>query len=498
VSNGSPSSKSWSADRWAVGSEWINPPITEKGSTMNKKLAPLVIVGVIAFVLGLLLRGGGSEVESPSPVAEGTAHDGGAGEGAGHAQMQDEGMNSIRLTPVAEKLAEIEVVAAERRPVDLVVRMVGKIDYDESRLGYITAYVAGRLDRLFVGFTGAPVRKGEHMVSLYSPDLLAAQEELLQAIRTVDRLEQSNVSVLRERVRATVETSRDKLRLWGLTAEQIADIEAGGEPREHVTIYSPMSGIVIHKNAQEGMYVDVGSRIYTIADLSSVWVKLDAYESDLTWLRYAQEVDFEVEAYPGEPFRGRISFIDPVLDRETRTVKVRVNVPNADGRLKPEMFVRAVVRPEVTADGRVTNSALEGKWVSRMHPEIIRSRPGTCDVCAGPLVSVDSLGYFFGSSPDLGPPLVIPASAPLSPGERAVVYVKVPGGQGLYEGREISLGPRTGDGYVVKSGLEEGELVVVNGNFRIDSALQIQARKSMMNPEGGGPAPAHGHGGESN
>lgn len=472
---------------------------------MKKKLLPLAIAAIVAFSFGFLLRGSGRDADGvdrdvpPAPAAEtaaAAAQSGHADSAGEHAGSESLGTRAIRLTAAAAKLAEIQTAPVERRAIGVEVRMVGKIDYDESRLADITAYVPGRLDRLYIDFTGAPVEKGDHLVYLYSPELLAAQEELIQALRVARRLEQSNVTVLRERVETTVENSREKLRLWGLAAEQIADIEQSGKPKEHLTIYSPLSGIVIHKNAQEGMYVQTGTRIYTIADLSHLWVKLDAYESDLRWLRYAQPVEFETEAFPGEVFRGRISFIDPVLDPSTRTVKVRVNVGNSFNRLKPEMFVRATVRPQLTSSGEVVNAELSGKWVSPMHPEVIRSQPGQCPICGNPLVRAESLGYAQAPPSRNEAPLVIPASAPLITGKRAVVYVSIPNDPGAYEGREVTLGPRAGDAYVVEDGLREGELVVVNGNFKIDSALQIIARPSMMNPEGGGPSPAHAHGGE--
>jgi Cu(I)/Ag(I) efflux system membrane fusion protein len=259
------------------------------------------------------------------------------------------------------------------------------------------------------------------------------------------------------------------------------EIERRGSPSDHVTIHAPSGGIVIHKHAVEGMYVKTGMRIYTIADLSRVWVKINAYESDLPWVRYGQTVEFETAAYPGETFDGRIAFIDPVLDAKTRTVKVRVNVPNESGKLKPGMFVRAVVGAKVSDGGKVAEADLAGKWISPMHPEVVKEGPGACDVCGMPLVRAETLGYV---SPDESKlPLVIPASAPLVTGERAVVYVLVAGKEGVFEGREVVLGPRAGDRYVVKSGLEEGERVVTNGAFKIDSALQILAKPSMMNPE---------------
>jgi len=290
------------------------------------------------------------------------------------------GMRELTITENAAKLMEIDTAPVQRRFVTANVRMVGKIDYDETRVSYITAWVPGRLDRLFVDYTGVPVKKGDHMVYLYSPELLSAQEELLQALKTVENLKNSEVQVMRETARSTVEAARAKLSLWGLTSEQIEEIEERGTADDNITIYAPTGGIVIHKNAQEGMYVDTGTRIYTIADLSQVWVNLDAYESDLAWLRYGQKVEFRAEAYPGEIFTGTISFIHPVLNVATRTVKVRLNVPNENGHLKPGMFVRATAEARVATAGRVMDPSLAGKWICPMHPSIVKDGSGSCDI----------------------------------------------------------------------------------------------------------------------
>jgi len=362
--------------------------------------------------------------------------------GAGNAA----GPTELRLSAKARKLAEIQTALVERRPVTAEVRMVGKVDYDETRLSYVTAWVPGRLDRLYVNYTGVQVNKGDPVASIYSPELLAAQEELIQALKVARELDASDVTVVKRTADEMVDATREKLHLWGLTSEQISEIERRGSASDHMDVYSPESGVVVEKNALEGEYVKTGQRIYTIADLSRVWVMLDAYESDLRWVRPGQEVEFSAEADPGETFMGEIEFIDPVLNARTRTAKVRVSLANPGGRLKPEMFVRAVVQA-----GLDTEAGGEA-------------------------------------------PLVIPASAPLITGKRAVVYVeKEPG---LYEGREVTLGPRAGDYYVVREGLQEGERVVSQGNFKIDSAVQILAKPSMMNPEGEGPVPGHDHGGD--
>ena len=409
------------------------------------------------------------------------------------ASPMDAGAREIVISDAQRALMKIDTMPVLRKFPAAELNLVGKVTYDETRLAYITAWVPGRIDDLLVDYTGVSVNKGDHMVKLYSPELISAQEELLQARRGLGDLSKSGLTSLRDSARGTLKSARDKLRLWGLTNEQIAEIERSGKPSEHVTIYSPSTGVVIHRNAQEGMYVKTGTRIFTIADLSAVWIQLDAYESDLQWLRYGQEVRFTTEAYPGQTFHGLVSFIDPVLNPNTRTVKVRVNVDNADGRLKPEMFIRANVYAQFASGGQVMDEQLAGKWISPMHPEIVKDAPGQCDICGMDLVRAETLGYSRVGNAEA--PLVIPATAPLLTGKRAVVYVEKPGqDKPTYEGRVVELGPRAGNEFIVERGLSEGERVVVSGNFKIDSALQIQAKPSMMNPLGGGSGGAHDHG----
>lgn len=390
----------------------------------------------------------------------------------------------LAVSEAAAKLMDIQTSAVERKAVATEVRMVGKVDYDETRVKSITAWSPGRIDRLYVDFTGTRVGQGDHLVDLYSPELVSAQAELLQAARAASRAGAETSEYLKDSAQATLDAAREKLRLLGLKPEQVESIEKSGAPLTHVTIYSPIGGVVIEKMATEGMYVSTGTPVYTVADLSQVWVKLDAYESDLPWVRYGQEVSFTTEAHPGEVFKGWISFIAPTLDAKTRTVKVRVNVRNPDERLKPEMFVRAVVKSNVAQEGMVMDPNMAGKWICPMHPSVVKNQAGSCDICGMNLVTTESLGYVTAPSTE-ELPLVIPASAPLITGTRAVVYVETPDMENpTFEGREVVLGPRAGDYYIVREGLTEGEQVVTSGSFKIDSALQIQAKPSMMNPEG--------------
>lgn len=487
-----------------------------------KRIITIIILIIIAFALGLFF---GSD--SPNTMTSEEIHDHSTSQNQSevwtcsmHPQIrmpkpgqcpicgmnlipetsgddQAEGERELKLSPAAIKLAEIQTTAVERKFIPAEIRLVGKVDYNETSVKNITAWIPGRLDRLFVDYTGIPVKKGDHMVSLYSPELLTAQEELIQALKSAKELKGSSMKIMRETSLETLQATRDKLRLWGLTTKQIENIEKRGKTTDHMTVYSPISGIVIHKNVEEGGYVKTGTLLYTVADMSKLWVKLDAYESDIVWLRYGQEVNIETEAYPGEEFKGTISFINPVLDEKTRTVKVRVNVSNKDEKLKPGMFVRAIIHSRVAQSGKVMDEALAGKWICPMHPEIIKDKKGSCDICEMPLVTAESLGYATVKNTSMEtPPLVIPASAPLITGKRAIVYISIPDRPGIFEGREIILGSRVGDHYIVKEGLSEGELVVTKGNFKIDSALQIQAKPSMMSPEGGVVPTGHaGHAG---
>jgi Cu(I)/Ag(I) efflux system membrane fusion protein len=405
----------------------------------------------------------------------------------------------LKLTENAKKLAKIQSQPVIKAFAESEIRMVGKIAYNERNLNYITSWVPGRLDRLYADYTGITVKKGDHMVYMYSPELLVAQDELIQAKTTIESLQQSKSSILIQTTEATLLAVREKLRLFGLSDSQIEEIEKTGVTSEHQTIYAPVGGVVIEKNAKEGMYVETGTKIYTIADLSKLWIFFEAYESDLPWLRYGQKLEFVSPSFPGEKFDAQISFIDPVVDPKKRTIKVRANVDNKKMRLKPDMFVTGVVKSRLDADGRVIDLKLEGQWISPMHPEIIKNKPGECDICGMDLVKVSDIGYSTAVSDNKNAPLLIPTSAPLLTGKRAIVYIEIEKDDGsIFEGREIELGPKAGDFYVVKSGLAEGEMVVTNGAFKLDSELQIQAKPSMMAPEGGVITSAHQHGNKSN
>tara|TARA_R110000868_G_scaffold241497_3_gene496931 strand:- start:702600 stop:704402 length:1803 start_codon:yes stop_codon:yes gene_type:complete len=400
----------------------------------------------------------------------------------------------LTLSESAKAMAQIETASVGRFFPSAETRLFGKLVYDETSVARISAYFPGRIDRLFVNYIGVSVQQGDHLAELYSPDLIASFEELRQAKKSFDQAGDSS-SFLRDTASQTLAASREKLRLFGLTQEQIAQVESGNYESDDLTIYAPIGGVVTHLAAREGDYLDTGDPIATVSNLSRLWLDLEVYESQLSMLRWGLPVTFTVEAHPGEVFEGRVSFIEPIVDERTRTAAVRVAVDNTDRRLKPGMFATAVVRAKIAADGAVISDELAGKWVSPMHPTVVKDSPGTCDVCGMDLVSAESLGIV-GDSSQAVMPMVIPRTAVLFTGTRSVVYVQVPDqDEPTYEGRTIELGSRAGDYYTVRSGINEGDQVVVHGAFRIDSAMQILAKPSMMMPSGGASGSGHNHGG---
>ncbi len=430
----------------------------------------------------------------------------------------DLGPTTLVISQSAKKLAEIQVSQIQRKFVSTKIRMVGKIAYNERNIKTLSAWIPGRIENLFVDYTGINVLKNDHLAELYSPQLLTAQQELLSAKNALKNTNETN-NFLLDSSKRTYQSTLEKLRLWGLTPEQIKQIEISGKTSDKMTIFAPQAGVVIQKYVSIGDYVKTGSKLYTIADLSRLWLLLDAYESDLSYLHYGQKVEITTSAYPGKTFHGKISFINPQLDEKTRTIKVRVNLDNSDLKLKPGMFVSTIAHAKLGQDGNLISATLAGKWISPMHPHIIKNKPGSCDICGMALVKADE--YFKNKNkfettkteiytctmhkhvllPKPGkcpicnmdlvksinptlqqPPIVVPATAVLKTGKRAVVYLEIKNQKlPTYRGTEINLGPRVGDYYIVNSGLNVDDWVVTNGNFKLDSALQIQAKPSMMN-----------------
>jgi Cu(I)/Ag(I) efflux system membrane fusion protein len=433
---------------------------------------PAIIIFILAaFVSGYYLAlfrshsepESGKEHQAPSH----TAHK----DRSSHTDMVHGAGHEARLTmsKEAKKLAELETAEVKRRPAHVKLRMVGMVFHDESRVASLTSRVDGRLDKVFVDFTGLSVKKGDPMVTIWSRTLVTSQVELFETIRSPEHGE------------SMVKGAEEKLKQLGLTEEQIQNIRRRKKPDLYITLKSPINGVVMKKNVNLGDFVKEGTVMYEIADLSKVWVKLDAFETGLFWIKYGQAVTFTTPAVPGRTFRGQVVFIDPVLDMGTRSVKVRVVADNEDLVLKPHMFVSAELEAEVDSNGNIIKSNWAGKYICPIYPDQVFDKPGICHLSNLPLRPAASYGY----SPDENPilPLVIPATAVLYTGKRSIVYVEVPDqDKPTYELRQVRLGPRAGDSYVIYGGLHEGERVVTKGNFKIDSASQILAQTSMMNP----------------
>lgn len=390
-------------------------------------------------------------------------------------KMSSDSAPIVKLSPYAEKLAEVKTVPVKREFVAENLDFSGRIEYDETRLARISARFPGRVEKLYVNYTGIPVKAGEHIAELFSPELMVLQREYLLALKSSSN---SSDSLLPSGI---LSAAKGKMRLWGLTDSQIDAIAKRGTVSEQMTLLAPINGIVVEKNIVSGQYFKEGDPLFTISDVSHLWLILDVYESDIRFLRYGQKISFRVEAFPSDSFNGRIAYISPEMNRSTRTVPVRVNLENPSGRLRPGMLARAAVSVVLDSEGAVQDDSLAGKWISPMHPEIIKDAPGNCDICGMPLVPAESMGYTGKARNNSFAPLLIPASAPLITGKRAFVYVKHAPGE--YMGHLVTLGARAGDYYTVKSGLKEGDEVVYNGNMKIDSAAQIAGLPSMTSPE---------------
>lgn len=326
---------------------------------------------------------------------------------------------AVHFTRDAMELAKVVTTVVTRQNPVSEVRLYGKIQADERLLQSQTAHIPGRIEKLLVNFTGEGVQKGQPLALLYSPELVTAQQELLEAAK------------FRQTHPEIYEAARERLRQWKLPEAQISDIENSGNIMNQIEVVSNTSGIVTARFVNNGDYVDRGNVLFEVADLSRVWVLFDAYESDLPFLQQGDAVEFTVQALAGIQFSGRIAFIDPVIDPFTRVARVRVELGNSSGRLKPEMFVTGTV-------------------ISRLNT--YRNH------------------------------LVVPRSAVLWTGPRSIVYVKQPGAdEPIFTMREVGLGPMLGNSYVITDGLAEGEEIVTQGAFSVDAAAQLEGKPSMMN-----------------
>ncbi len=322
----------------------------------------------------------------------------------------------FQMSESAMKLANIQTVRVGMSELGRKIRLNGKVKIDERNSYTQATHIPGRVEKLSVNFTGEKVRRGQTLATIYSPELVTAQDELLQA------------QSMKASQPALFEAAVEKLKRWKIGQNQINKILQNGEALESFPIQADRSGIVTEKNVELGDYVERGMALYEISDLSKVWIMFDLYEGELKWVEEATEIEYTVNGLPGQTFSGTISFIDPLLEAQTRVASARVEVANSAGELKPGMFVSGVVQAQQDTDQET---------------------------------------------------IVIPKSAVLWTGERSVVYVKDNEG---FKMREVVLGAALGESYAIQDGLNAGEEIVINGTFTLDAAVQLSGRPSMMNP----------------
>jgi Cu(I)/Ag(I) efflux system membrane fusion protein len=384
---------------------------------------------------------------------------------------------AVHIEPAQRRLANIQTESVESGPLAATIQTVGSVAIDESRQATISAYIDGRLERLFADYTGVAIQKGDHLAVLYSPQLYTAQVEYIEARRTLDS--SSGLPAVRQAQETLVANTRQRLSELGMTEGQIAELEKEGKPQSRLTIYAPQGGTVVEKLAIEGNYVKAGDPIYRIAELSTVWLMLKLFPQDASRIRFGQRVAAIVQSLPGDELTGRVAFIDRTVDPATRTVGVRVELNNEDGRLRPGDYAEARINVPIGQLGNVFDADLAGKWISPMHPQIVRSDPGQCPICGMDLVPTSQFG--FADTPVTQPnSLYVSRSAVLLAGENSVVYVETKPGR--FEIRPVKVGPILRDKIIILEGLKAGEIVATAGNFLIDSQMQLAGKPSLIDP----------------
>lgn len=341
-------------------------------------------------------------------------------------QAQEEAP-TIEIPPEKQQLIGVKTVAVVIRPLQKVIRTVGRVEYDERKIATVNTKVEGWIERLHVDYTGRYVKKGEPLAEIYSPELIATQQEFINVLRWARQSGEVKSEIINKMLskdaESIVEAAKQRLKLWDISDEQIKKIEESGKPIRTLTIYSPVSGYIIQKMALNGMRVMPGEKLFDVADLSSVWIISDIYEYELSIMKVGEPAKISLSYFPGKEFSSRIDYIYPSLSGETRTAKVRFSIPNPGGQLKPQMFTNVEVKI------------------------------------------------------DMGKKLAIPDDAVIDTGTRQVVYVDK--GEGLFEPREVMLGMRAEGFREVLQGLKAGEKVASAATFLIDSEAQLKGVKPL-------------------
>jgi Cu(I)/Ag(I) efflux system membrane fusion protein len=333
---------------------------------------------------------------------------------------------TIEIPPDKQQLIGVKIAQVSVRPLQKVIRTVGRIEYDERKIATVNTKIEGWIEKLYVDYTGRYVKKGEPLAEIFSPELIATQQEFINAFRWTTQnkgnkgdFSDENISrMLARDAEAIVEASRQRLRLWDISEEQIKKIEVTGRPIRTITLYSPVSGYVTQKMAVQGMKVMPGEKLFDVADLSSLWVIADIYEYELSLVRLGQKAKITLSYFPDKEFFSQINYIYPSISGTTRTAKVRFEIANSGGQLKPQMFTNIEIKI------------------------------------------------------NLGKKLAIPDDAVIDTGTRQVVYVDK--GEGYFEPREVMLGMSVEGFREVIKGLKSGEKIAASATFLIDSEAQLK------------------------
>ncbi len=288
--------------------------------------------------------------------------------------------SGLELTEQQKALIPVRTEPVAFREVSREIRTVGVLDYNETRMAYASTRISGWIEDLHIDFTGINVREGDELLSIYSPELVTAQEEYLTALKSVEELQNTEYAVLRKSVERTLTAAKSKLELYGLTSNQIEDIRNRGEVSTTLPLFAPMAGTVVHMNVTQGQHVNKGMNLYRIADLNSLWIMADVYEYELPWIYMGQAVEITAQSMPGVAFSGKVTYIYPFFDTQTRTQKVQVEVPNPTGRLRPGMYVTLQIKPtlaEIYTQGAISKAP----YACPMHPWVTSEHPTECEIC---------------------------------------------------------------------------------------------------------------------
>jgi Cu(I)/Ag(I) efflux system membrane fusion protein len=392
-------------------------------------LAVVLFTGFILYVsrAGLFRTSAKEHIEEPSKQHDTSGHEGIIPDtkqsGAHSETAQDEEPPTIEIPVEKQQLIGVKIAEVSVKPLQKIIRTVGRIEFDERRIATVNTKIEGWIERLYVDYTGRYVKKGEPLAEIYSPELIATEQELINAIKWTSDSPKSNSqsamnSMLSRDAAKLLEAAKQRLRLWDISEEQIKKIEETGKPARTLIIYSPVNGYVVQKMAVQGMKVMPGERLFDVADLSTLWVLADIYEYEMSLVKPGQKAKIILSYFPDREFSSKIDYIYPSISNTTRTAKVRFEIPNSGGQLKPQMFTNIEVRI------------------------------------------------------DMGKKLAIPDDAVIDTGTRQIVYVDK--GDGYFEPREVMLGIR-GEGLrEVIRGLKTGEKVASSATFLIDSEAQLK------------------------